>query len=300
MPGLPFEQLPAQDDPLTMLGEMTKRQLADLEQQASQAEQQATAESQNRLQTLRQEWQIEKQGLEQEWNQLLDMNLDQETLSKHWNRLKLGVAALQQKYALADTRIRGKNRPDLLAIQQAKQNAIMKINQEARDKQIRIDQIRRMVVGGALDPYEGKSEELGLVGHTISASQLRPATPAQQIQEIDRDVKLLDAGTLNIGGGKTSNDLTMQEKAKYKADMYTRRNKLSRQMGGQYAGPMQTATRLQRVAAEQMADSFTQGIAEQKPKRKPLTREVVEQYKKAGLTKEQARQMAVQEGYTID
>lgn len=304
MAGLPFEELPAQNDPLEMLGQMTRQQLTDLDQQVTQAEQQATAESSNRIQTLQQEWRIEKQGLEQEWNQLLDMDLDQETLQKHWNRLKLGVATLQQKYALADTRIRGKNRPDLLAIQQAKQSAITKINQQATARQQEIAFWQRAEQEG-LDHYICLAGQLRAVGKEVSASQLRPVSPSDQINEIDQQRQQLKGGTLIVGKDENgqplvSNQISLKEQTQIEARLLTKRNQLIRQMGGQYAGPMQTATRLQRVAAQQGAGTFAQGIAEQKPGKKLLTREAAQRYKKAGLTKEQAMQMAVSEGYEVE
>ena len=296
MPGLPFEELPAQNDPLEMLGQMTRQQLTDLDQQASQAEQQATAESNNRLQTLQQEYGIERRGLEQEWNQFLGMNLDSETLQKHSSRLRLELLGLNKKYELASTRISGKNRPDLLQIQQAKQSAITKINQQATARQQEIAFWQRAEQELGIDPYVAKAGQLRALGYEVSASQLRPMSPSDQINEIDRQLKQLEANVLNLGG-KSPEEITPQERAAFKSNMFAKRNQLARQMGGQYAGPMQTATRLQRVAAQQGAGTFAQGIAEQKPGKKPMTKAKMDTYKKAGLTKEQAMQMAEQEGY---
>lgn len=298
--GIPFEQLPANFDPLAELNKMTTQQMANLEQQSALAEQQATAESQNRLQTLQQEFNIEWTSLQNEWR-LLQGQPASDAILRRAEALREAGRTLNKKYELAATRISGKDRPDLQAIQQAKQNATMKIQQDAANKQIRIDQIRRMVAGGAIDPYEGKSEELKLLGITVSASQLRPKSPTQQIADIDRDIKLLDAGAFGLEGGQRSSKLSLQEQIAIRRDMLTRRDQLVQQLGGEYAGPLRTATRMQRVAAGQMAGTqVAQGIAEQKPKKKPLTREAVERHKKAGLTKEQAREALISEGYEVD
>lgn len=297
MPGLPFEQLPAQNDPLAMLDQMTRQQLADLDQQVIQAEQQATAESSNRLQTLQQEYGIERRGLEQEWNQILNMGLDSEALQKTYNRMRLEALNLNKKYELAGTRISGKNRPDLLQIQQAKQNAITKINQQTTARQQEIAFWQRAEQELGIDPYVAKAGQLRALGYEVSASQLRPASIQDQIREIDAQVDLLRKSTM--AGGPRPTALTISETNAKIRDLYVQRDQLARQMGGQYAGPMQTATRLQRVASQQAAGPFAQGIAEQKPGKKKLTREAIAPYIKAGISIEKAKEMLSNE-YEIE
>jgi len=299
--GLAFRQLPAtaaNTDAFDLLKNTTDIQLANLNQQYDAAEAEATASANNRITTLKQEYGIERRGLEQQWNQLLGMNLDSNTLQKHSSRLRLELLGLNQKYELAGTRISGKTRPDVESLRAARQENINKIHSTNMLRQIELNVYRQLERSGDLTPSASRAAQFRCLGIEISESQLRgqqPASSEEMLIDINRQIAATEdeiknfsvqtpGGFKKLLGAKSSliysptglrgeaRTAETEEAERYRDlvigldTLHKQRVDLIRQTGGRFAGSLETATRLQRIVAGQNASQFGRSIRSQMPK----------------------------------
>ncbi|UCE06516.1 MAG: hypothetical protein JSW07_00290 [bacterium] len=204
--GLPFQQLPAmrqrqeleQDYSVEgLLDQQYQQELNQIEQGVKLGQQEATFKARYQLNTLAQKYQIERREIE---NMRIPADKKREKL-----------LALNAKYELAATTIRGKIQPDLDNLQMQRQQAIQQTQMRLQNKLQELTYIERNGQEWGIDPKLIEIRKLQAMGVPIPTAWGKQADPTQQLYAIFDAIGRLEEQAKEAKGEERKNILLQIE-----------------------------------------------------------------------------------------
>lgn len=180
-------------DPRKILQQQQEQEQTQLQDALLTAKETATKESRNKLQMLEQEFVVRDRQLQ---DKFLGPTPKDKTAQDQLNEYSAAVKDLKAQMEIATLKITGKVKPDIDEIDFKGQQAIQKLQQDYRDKQLRLDTIDELEKNGTIvDPIQAKRERLQVAGIQLDISQMRApqADPYRELQRTDTVLRAIQS-----------------------------------------------------------------------------------------------------------
>lgn len=175
--GLPLAQLPLQTaqptveeiisvDPMEWINKSYQRATQQIQEQFAQNQAAISRQTNNRLQMLQREYNIEEAALQQKYKNLPK---DEQNRTREWQEFN----DLRKKYLLAAEKARGKITPDLQDLESQRQQTLQQLQWQQTEKLIQLKQLDRLVQEGKLLPEYAAQEKYALAGHNIPVTNFK-------------------------------------------------------------------------------------------------------------------------------
>ena len=189
--GRPIQSLPAQQEEdysaEGFLNRQYQQDLEQIEQEVKIAQQSATANARYQMSTLAKKYEIE-------WGHIEDLRIPADK-----KREKL--LALNAKYELAATTIRGKIQPDLDGLQLQRKQAVQQTQMNLQNKLQELSYIEKNGQEWGIDPELIEARKLQAIGISIPTAWFKQPDPMERLQEL-----LMTTANLEIQAEKTTGE----------------------------------------------------------------------------------------------
>ena len=211
-----------------LLNQQYQQNLNQIEQEVKMGQQEATFKARYQMNTLAQKYQIERQQVE--------------GLRIPADKKREKLLALNAKYELAATTIRGKIQPDLDSLQMRRQQAMQQVQANLQNKLQELAYIERNGQEWGIDPKLIEARKFQAIGFTLPAAWFKQQDPMEQIQTRIRQIIELEDQVKTTTGKERKQTLLEIERLQNEIDV------IQPEIMPDFAKPAaKTATRLTRA-----------------------------------------------------
>jgi len=234
-----------------LLNQQYQQNLNQIEQEVKMGQQEATFKARYQMNTLAQKYQIERQQVE--------------GLRIPADKKREKLLALNAKYELAATTIRGKIQPDLDSLQMRRQQAMQQVQANLQSKLQELAFIERNGQEWGIDPKLIEARKFQAIGFTLPAAWFKQQDPMKQLQELTMAIANLEIQSEKAAGEERKNILAQIE------ELENRKTNVMAEIAPGFAkGPIKTATRFTRAVtaagAGRKPGTLAEGMVREKQK----------------------------------
>jgi len=212
-----------------LLNQQYQQQLNQIEQEVKIAQQTATSNARYQMDTLKQKYQIERREIE--------------NMRGPIDKKREKLLALNTKYELAATTIRGKIQPDLDGLQTQRQQAIQQIQTGLQNKLQELAIIDKLGQEWSLSPEAVQQKKLQAIGYNFPLSAFKQADPQQRLMELTISIAALEEQAETATGEIRKNVLSQIE------TLHQERREVMSRLIPDFSAPIKSASKLTEATA---------------------------------------------------